>query len=70
MHRLWIVLILISVPLVYCCAVNVTKLGSAAQRATIECAAIPLVWIWFMVVPISKNPNTGDFEYDEKFTVL
>lgn len=29
-----------------------TKYGSAAQRSTIECARIPVVWGYFMLVPV------------------
>lgn len=65
-----IALIILIIPVIYCCAVNVTKLGSAAQRATIECAAIPLVWVWFMTIPIGWDSEKQEYDYDEKFTVL
>ena len=70
LHFLWIALIIIIIPIIYVCSVNVTKLGSAAQRATIECAAIPLVWVWFMTVPIRWNELKQKYDYDEEFTVL
>ncbi len=52
MHILWVVLILVIIPCLNTCALNVTKYGSAAQRSTIECARIPVVWVYFMLVPV------------------
>ena len=52
MHILWVVLIILIIPILNSCALNVTKYGSAAQRSTIECARIPVVWVYFMLVPV------------------
>ena len=43
---------MIIVPLMYACGLSITKLGSAAQRTTIDCARNITVWIFFMTVPV------------------
>jgi hypothetical protein len=68
-HILWIILIVTIIPCLYCCALSVTKYGSAAQRSTIECARIPIVWLYFITVPMGTKPD-GSYDYDETFTPL
>ena len=43
---------MITVPSMYIFGLSITKLGSAAQRTTIECARNIIVWVFFMTVPV------------------
>ena len=52
MHFVWSTCTMIIVPLQYACGLSITKLGSAAQRTTIECARNITVWIFFLTVPV------------------
>jgi hypothetical protein len=47
----------------------VTKYGSAAQRSTIECARIPVVWLYFMLVPVN-GLKLESFTYFQLFGFL
>ena len=51
-HFVWSTCTMIIVPLQYACGLSITKLGSAAQRTTIECARNITVWIFFLTVPV------------------
>jgi len=61
-------LVLIFIPILYSAAILVTKYGSAAQRSTIECARIPVIWLYFMIVPLRYDEKDEKYIYDEDFS--
>ena len=69
-HVLWFCLIIVLVIIQNSAGILITKYGSSAQRSTIECARIPIVWLYFMLVPIRYDEAKQQNVYDEYFTWL
>ena len=47
-----------------------TKLGSASKRITMLLARNLVVWIYFITVPIGRDPLTGAQIYSEYFSFI
>jgi hypothetical protein len=69
---IWISLTLIFTSfMINCTGVTITKLGSSAQRTTVGLAKNAMVWIVFLVIPISyydKERQVWDSHRIEKFS--